>query len=96
LPKSGKALQWCPCGSNIRPHIAISFAARSLHVVPRESTEDTTVYVCELCVQQFAKAIERQSVFYRTVNPRIRDRFLGTIGLSVITLWNKIAEAVPK
>lgn len=95
MPKSGKAVQWCPCGSNIRPHIAIYLAARSLHVAPRVRAEEQTIYVCERCVNQFNRAMEEQAYFFRSVNPKIRDRILGAFAGSVIAVWENIRELVP-
>lgn len=95
MPKSGLAQQWCVCGSNLRPHIALYFAARSLHVSPRVRVAETTVYVCSRCVAQFEKAMEQQGYFFRSVNPTMRDRILGAIAGSIVTVWENIRELVP-
>src|SRR5260370_35237615 len=94
MPKSGKVAQWCACGSDRRPHIAISFAARSLHVNPRVQAAAQTIYVCEICVKQFQSAIDRQSYFFRAINPRIRDRFLGSMAGSLLAVWDEIPTQV--
>lgn len=96
MPKSGKATQWCPCGSNLRPHIAVSIGARSLHVNPRRYVDHITVYVCEKCVSEFNRAMVAETNFSRTVNVRMRDRILGIFAGVSVPLWEEIAALVPK
>jgi len=95
VPKSGKVAQWCPCGSNLRPHIALSIKARSLHVVPREDAENITIYVCEICVKQFQDAITHRRVFSDAIGAAIRDKILGAVAASLDVMWEAIAERVP-
>lgn len=96
MPKSGFATQFCPCGSGLRPHVAISFAARSLHVNPRVKAQEQTIYVCEKCVAQFERVLDAQQNFFRVVNPSIRSAILGAIALSIFTIWNEIKGRVPQ
>jgi hypothetical protein len=96
MPKSGFAAQWCPCGSNLRPHIALSIAARSLHVTPRMFSENITIYCCEVCVQKFNRAIDNQSYFFRAVHERLRDAILSAIAGSVVAVWEDISKKLPK
>jgi hypothetical protein len=95
MPKSGLAAQWCPCGSNLRPHIALNITARSLHITPRVSAENSTIYVCEICVQKFERAIDQQAHFFRTIHHALRDRILGTIAGAVAAIWEDIAGKLP-
>lgn len=96
MPKSGKADQWCPCGSNLRPHVAISFAARSLHVAPRVKAQETTIYCCPRCVIGFEKTIDQQAPWARAMNPIMRDRFLSAIAASCVAVWDEIERLLPK
>jgi hypothetical protein len=96
MPKSGRAEQYCPCGSDRRPHVAISFAARSLHIPEREKTAETTIYICPLCVEKFDQALNRQVIFSRSLHMRTRDRILSAVGYSVLSLWAVIADKVPQ
>jgi hypothetical protein len=96
MPKSGIAQQWCPCGSNIQPHIAVAITARSLHVVPRQNSAPITLYICEKCVRKFDSAISDQQQFFRFVHSRVRDRILGAVAGTLLTVWEEIAARVPK
>lgn len=94
MPKSGLAQQWCPCGSNLRPHLALAVRVSSLHVRTRVGCQQT-VYVCESCIQKFNSAMERQQPFSRTLNAPMRDRLLGVIGGALLGVWEEIQNQVP-
>lgn len=96
MPKSGIAQQWCPCGSNLRPYLALAITARSLHIVPRENSAPITLYICENCVSKFDAAISQQQHFFRAVHSRVRDRILGAVAGTLLTVWEEISARVPK
>jgi hypothetical protein len=95
MPKSGIAVQWCPCGSNLRPHLALSIRSQSLHVNPPVRCGQQTLYVCPKCAEKFDRAITDQLNFFRAVHPRTRDRILSAAATSLLAVWEEISHLVP-
>jgi hypothetical protein len=95
MPKSGIAQQWCPCGSNLRPHLALAIRCQSLHVNPPVRCGQATVYICPACAEKFDRAITEQQNFFRVVNARTRDRILGVAASSLVGVWEAIESDVP-
>lgn len=100
MPKSGIAAQVCPCGSGVRPHVALSIQARSLHVSERVVSSLETVYVCSSCTVQLAQRLKSGSSFIadggRIGGGGTRDRILQISAGSVCAVWEEIADLVPE
>jgi hypothetical protein len=92
MPKSGKEKQVCPCGSFARPHIALSVAARSLHVTERVVTGLQTIYICPHCVIEFAAWTRGHA----NLNEATRDRILKLAAGSIAAIWEEIGGLVPQ
>ena len=92
MPKSGKVKQVCPCGAGIRPHIAISLSARSLHVAERISTGAETIYICPSCAKQFKATLAGHRNF-AILDSGTRDRILGIAAESIVAIWEEIQNA---